>query len=129
MYTVSRVEKELLDAMIEMSNNYIVEASLKEIVQASGRKVTGGIHTHALQNLESMGIIRKISKCKWVILKYDITLNEKGSRVIFRGTNKGYMHDLQKKLHNLLELNSTELIKNEINNILETLKVRNNVIG
>lgn len=129
MYKVSKVEKELLDAMIEMSRNYIVEATLKEIVVASGRKVSGGIHTHALHNLESMGIIRKINKNKWIILEYNITENKKGSRVIFEDTDKLFLAELGKNLKKIVNIDSQTIIKSELNRLIENLEIRNKVIG
>ncbi len=129
MYIVSKIEKELLDAMIEMSKNYIVEATMGEIVRASGRKVGGGIHTHALHNLESMGIIRKIGKSKWVILQYNVTENQKGSRVIFEDTDKLFLSDLRKHLKKIVNMDSQINIKNELNKLIENIEVRNKVIG
>lgn len=129
MYTVSKIEKEILDAMIEMSENYIVKGTMAEIVRATGRKVVGGIHTHALHNLESMGIIRKINRCKWVVLEYDVTQNQKGSRVIFEDTDKVFLAELRRNLKKLVNIDSEQIIKSEINKLIENIELRNKIIG
>ncbi len=126
MYKVSKIEKEILDTMIRMSENYIVNATMTEIVQATGRKVVGGIHTHALHNLESMGVIRKISRNKWVILNYELEKNEKGSRVVFQNTNTEFINEISTSLK---EMVASSFTKEDLLNLIAFIDKRQNIIA
>lgn len=124
MYAVSIVEKQILDSMVKLSKNNIVKATFKEICINAGKKSTGGIYTHAIHNLESMGVIRKITKNTWVILKREPELNEKGSRILFYGANNEVLEEVKRGLEKIKNVSEQKEVLDIIEPLLNTVSTK-----
>lgn len=75
---LSKIESSFLNTMNKMAiienDEWVVNATMSQIVKASGRKTVGGIHTHILKDLEHRGYIKQIKSNKWILFnepKYD----------------------------------------------------------